>query len=157
MGIVPTPESDRRRFWIKVEKTPVCWLWTAARFENGYGAFRLNNKQRRAHIVSYEWLVGPTNGLQVCHSCDVKHCVRPEHLFLGTQSDNIIDMFQKGRQRERRGEISNWAKLTEDEVREIRRLYADDGLFQREIADMFDITQGAVSQIVLRKHWSHVV
>jgi uncharacterized protein YerC len=155
MGIVPTDASDRQRFWKKVEKTSSCWLWTGARFSNGYAAFRLRGKQRKAHIVSFEWLKGPTFDLQVCHHCDVKHCVNPEHLFLGTQSDNIRDMFSKGRQRERRGEISNWAKLTENDVREIHALLLE-GIQQQDIADHYGITQTAVSHIGLGTAWEHL-
>jgi len=156
MGIVPTDASDRQRFWKKVEKTSSCWLWTGARFSNGYEAFRLRGKQRRAHIVIFEWTNGSTSDLRVCHTCDVKHCVNPEHLFLGTQSDNIRDMFSKGRQRERRGEISNWAKLTENDVRRIRQLYAD-GFYQREIAAMYGMSQRGISVIVRRERWSHII
>jgi len=106
MGTVPTHESDLTRFWAKVDKNgPVpehrpelgpCWLWTAACHTNGYPAFRLDGKPRLAHIVSYEWFVGPLVN-QACHHCDVKRCVRPEHLFDGTQKTNIQDAVAKGR------------------------------------------------------------
>lgn len=166
MGIVPTPESDRARFWAKVNQygdapshcseIGACWLWTAARFSNGYGAFRVGARQRRAHVVSYEWHVGPIpDGLLVLHRCDVRHCVRPEHLMVGTQRDNIRDMFAKGRESERRGSANNLAVLTENRVREIISM-AEGGAFQEDIARAFGISQAGVSKILRGRAWAHV-
>lgn len=75
-----------------------CWLWTANRQKNGYGLFSMNGTPRGAHRIAYELYVGPIpDGLYVCHACDVKRCVRPDHLWLGTQADNLADMVRKGR------------------------------------------------------------
>lgn len=99
----PRPEYKRttvkrplkERFWEKVEKTPTCWLWLGA--HNGkYGKFWDGTKVVFAHRMAYELENGPTNQL-VLHSCDVPLCVRPSHLFVGSQSDNIQDCIQKGR------------------------------------------------------------
>jgi hypothetical protein len=158
MGIVPTPESDRARFWAKVEKTPDCWLWTAVRFSNGYGAFRLDRKQCRAHVVAHEWLVGPTNGLLVCHACDVKHCVRPDHLFLGTQEDNIRDAVSKQRMATgvRSGmHTHDLTAVTEAQVREIYDRYRA-GASQYDLADQFGISQTGVSKILRGVIWKHL-
>ncbi len=99
-----TPEE---RFWDKVEKTDTCWNWTAAlvgsdnpKYRNigGYGAFGFNGKVVRAHRFSYELAFGLIpKGLVVLHSCDNKKCVKPEHLSVGTQMDNVADMDTKGR------------------------------------------------------------
>lgn len=168
MGIVPTPESDRARFWAKVDKFgPVpearpelgpCWLWTAALFDNGYGAFRLGAKQRRAHVVSHEWHIGPTVGLQVCHACDRRHCVNPAHLFLGTQKENIQDALSKGRMAtgQRSGMYTQGlTTLTDDQVREINCML-NEGVLQREIAERFGVGQTMVSHIASGKAWGHV-
>lgn len=87
------------RFWEKVEKTDGCWLWTASLTNKGYGEFRLNEPSPiLAHRVAYELAHGPIPpGLFVCHHCDNPPCVRPDHLFLGTQKDNAQDMVRKGR------------------------------------------------------------
>lgn len=86
------------RFWSKVNQTKMCWIWTGAKYKNGYGAFRFFGKNTTAHRVAYILTRGqiPT-GMFVCHKCDTPACVRPSHLFLGTQKDNMRDASLKGR------------------------------------------------------------
>lgn len=86
------------RFWDKVQKTDGCWEWSGAR-TGGYGMLNLGRQlgTKRAHILSYELNVGPTDGRWVLHRCDNPPCVRPEHLFLGDVVDNNRDMADKGR------------------------------------------------------------
>ena len=88
-----------KRFFDKINKTETCWIWTAAsRGKTGYGAFKLNGKVIDAHRVSYQIHKGdiPTS-MHVCHTCDDRKCVNPEHLFLGTPKDNWQEGFDKGR------------------------------------------------------------
>lgn len=85
------------RFWTKVHKTDTCWLWTAA-LRCGYGAFKVDGKAIGAHCYSYAMAHGAIpKGLVVCHSCDVRHCVNPDHLWLGSYKDNMQDASRKGR------------------------------------------------------------
>lgn len=167
MQTYSTAELDR--FWNKVQKTDTCWLWTGSIDNLGYGRIRGWTK---AHRASWQIHFGPIPaGLNVCHSCDVRHCVRPDHLWLGTQKENVHDMIRKGRDNRAtgdrngsrthienmpRGEKNTKAKLTTPEVLEIRRLYLEDNLSQEKIGKMFNVSQNRVSMIVLRKHWKHI-
>lgn len=101
------PRPLAERFWEKVEKTEFCWLWHGSLHPKGYGqlTMRVDGKTvgRRAHHVAWELAYGSRpKGLNICHHCDVRNCVRPSHLFAGTQKENIQDMIRKGRHRTRR-------------------------------------------------------
>lgn len=86
------------RFMEKVKKTKTCWLWTATKFTAGYGSFSYQSKKVAAHRFAYTVFVGEIpEGKFVLHHCDVPPCVNPDHLFLGTQTDNLQDMTEKGR------------------------------------------------------------
>ena len=92
------------RFWKKVSKSDGCWLWTGSVTNSGYGQFfPMERKMVTAHRWAYMTFVAPIpEKMFVCHRCDTKRCVRPDHLFLGTHSDNMRDMVSKGRHPEQR-------------------------------------------------------
>lgn len=157
-GLVMSPGVGRgngkglltERFWVKVQKTETCWLWVGASHKAGYGALTSAGINCTAHRVSWELHNGRIpEGLQVLHKCEVRNCVKPEHLFLGTQKANIHDMLQKGRHRTQ-------SKLKVAQVIEIRRRLKC-GDIQRVIARKFNIAQSTVSQIASAKTWRHVL
>lgn len=152
------------RFWSKVNKdgptmpnmdTP-CWEWTAHRKPNGYGGIRINGKALYAHRVSALWagiISDMTDGDCVLHECDNPACVNPDHLWRGSQADNMEDMRKKGRAK--RGSDQHNSKLTEDDVRCIRNLLLA-GASRTSIAKQFGVARRTIADINLGKTWSHV-
>ena len=140
------------RFWSRVEKTPTCWFWRGARFNHGYGKVVRFGKFRLAHRVVYEMTRGPIpDGQLVCHGCDVRLCVNPEHLFVGSTTDNMRDMVHKGRSVHRWGAENPNAKLTLAEVQEIRRRYRWG--HGRALAREFNIAPTQLREIVRGESW----
>jgi hypothetical protein len=168
-------ETPVNRFWKFVNKTESCWLWTGRVDKDGYGSIGIGStrdktkKCVRAHRFSYELHNGSIpDGLLVLHECDVPACVRPDHLFIGTQLDNIHDCIAKGRRCSHiedhwarkdssriSGENHYGAKLTEESVRQMRAMYAD-GLTHEAIAKHFGATRRNVCDIVRLETWKHV-
>lgn len=143
------------RFMAKVVKRDNgCWYWSGMK-RGKYGLVRIGGRRIAAHRASYQLFVGEiSGGLLVCHTCDNPICVNPDHLFLGTYLDNYQDMIEKGREvyGDRRGSKNSLAKLTEDDVREIR----DSSETQVKIGKRFGVSQSVISEIRSRKLWSHV-
>lgn len=136
-----------------VEPRTGCWLWTKYLGPTGYGRIRKDGQRYGAHRYSWEIHRGEIPpGLWVLHKCDVRACVNPDHLFLGTQDDNAADMARKGRSRDQNGSKHNMAKITEADVIAIR----SDTRLQRIIAKDYGITQPAVGLIKRRQRWKHV-
>lgn len=103
--------------------------------------------------MAWENKNGPVpGGLYVCHKCDVRACINPDHMFLGTYDDNMADMDRKGRRRIVFGSACGSAKLTEEQVREIRALSGT----HQGIADKFGLTQSQISRIISRQSWAQV-
>ena len=128
-----------------------CWLWTGYLDKAGYGVASKRSRPIRCHRLSWELHRGEIpKGLNVLHKCDVRSCCNPDHLFLGTTADNIADKVAKGRQA--RGEKTNTAKLTADQVTAIRSATGT----QRKLATQYGVTQGLISHIITRRAWGHI-
>ena len=145
------------RFWYYVEKSDGCWLWRGS-LSSGYGYLGINYKKIGAHVFSWEMVNGKVpEGMFVCHHCDVRNCVRPDHLFAGTQKDNMNDCVIKNRARggSMPGERHPEAKLTWDAVQEIRRRYNDQLIRPRQIdlAKIFGVSRTAIARVVQGKGW----
>lgn len=159
LGIPLDELADRRdmteaeRFWEKVVKTDGCWIWTASLNEWGYGNFwNATGKTELAHRVAWRLTHGKDAGsLRVCHSCDNPPCVRSEHLFLGTDADNVADQVSKGRQPRSPGEKNGRAKLSDAQVDELRAKYIPGQTRIVDLAKEFRITFSHVWQIVSGK------
>lgn len=153
-------------FWNRVDKRgeTECWEWIGGR--NGrpplkhYGIMWWGTKKYKTHRFSYEIHKGEVpKGKLVCHTCDNPPCVNPAHLYVGTDADNNRDKFSRGRANLEIGEGRYNAKLTEDDIREIRRRYKcrhpiNSGL---ALAREFGIVRSMVNSIVKRRRWKHVV
>lgn len=147
------------RFWTKVaipEEPNACWLWTGATTRKGYGEIGAGGQGGlglRTHRLSWELHNGPIpDGFFVCHHCDNPPCVRPDHLFLGLNSDNQSDAYRKGR-KVQQGEKNGNAKLTKAEVGAIREHHAQGHISQRELATLYQVSSSAISDILRHKRW----
>ena len=135
---------------VSIDVDSGCWLWRAAG-KKGYGRFYLDGKTVNAHTAAYRLFVGLIpKELCVMHSCDVRRCVNPEHLSLGSLCDNALDMVKK--KRNARGSGHGQAKLTEDVVREI----LDSPLSMRELSRRLGVSPTAVSSAKNGRTWRHV-
>jgi hypothetical protein len=139
-----------------IERVPFsgCWIWTKTKLtEYGYGRIRLDGKDRLAHRVSYEQFIGAIpNGLLVCHHCDVRSCVNPDHLYVGTIADNMDDAVRRGWKKVLPGEKHQAAKLTEEAAREIKAKLTSIA----EAAAKFGVSETTVKHIRYGITWRHI-
>lgn len=128
------PASVETSFWLRVRKGEGCWEWSGWRAGSGYGQIKVNKRIESAHRLSWILHHGAIpKGLIVCHHCDNPPCVRPDHLFLGTYSDNVRDAMHKGRMftPEMRKRVIDAARARLRERRTERRNERDRAMFQR--------------------------
>lgn len=151
------------RLWASVDKggpTPEhrpelgpCWVWTGGKDHNGYGSLQMDGRAQYAHRVAWQLEYGSPEGLFVLHSCDNPSCVRVEHLFLGTQAENMADKVRKSRQQ--KGERCHGAKLTDERVRAIKAELAS-GATHAEAAKRHGVHRRTVTDIAVGATWRHV-
>jgi len=186
LTIPPMTSKDVLRFWqkVRIRKPQDCWEWAASRNRDGYGKFGIGPlsccKMFLAHRVAWTITSGvfPVE-LCVCHACDNPPCCNPAHLFLATMAENGHDRDCKGRHGSRtqpeamprgdrngsrtcpesrpRGEEHSRAKLTDESVRDIRQKYATGGIDQGALARKWKVSPSAVSGVIRRRTWKHVV
>lgn len=142
-----------------------CWLWTSLCSRSGYATACTNPKiyvkgeTLRIHRIVYEMMHGPIpSHLFVCHKCDVRCCVNPDHLWVGTHNENMADMSRKGRASRkviRFGESSPSSKLTDEKVLEIRARAAN-GETRRSLGAEFGVRKSVIDRIVYRQKWKHI-
>lgn len=178
-----TMTSFERTFWVRVQRSNTCWLWEG-HLSSGYAGYvRFDTKRERAHRVAWTLHNGRIPpGKVICHNCpggDNSVCVNPKHLFVGTQKDNMLDRARKANfgflksedslfshsdpvpnhkttYRGPLGEASKTAKLTEADVRSIRRLFAE-GRTYESLAQQFGVSSATIGCAVQRKSWKHVI
>lgn len=152
-GVYPR-KSLEERFWSKVKKTNGCWIWTAGFFQNGYPQFWVVNTSVHANRIAYKLAYGVDPGdLMVCHKCDNKACVRPDHLFLGDAFDNMRDWSKKGLSY--RGEKNNKAILTTEQVIRIKESLSL-GVRVKDLAAEFGVDPTTIGKIKAGVNWKHI-
>lgn len=148
------------RIWSKVriaDDVTSCWPWAGAKSDQGYGLLRVGGVAIGAHRLAYADAIGPIPEHQhVLHRCDNRPCCNPSHLFVGTNADNVADKVSKGRAQGTVGEKNRHAKLSAEQVGQVRTLYGNGGISQTTIAAMFGVRQTQVSRIVRREEWAHI-
>lgn len=146
-----------RRFWHNVDVTDSdsCWNWKHSCTRGGYGKVKFNGRHTLAHRVAFELSRGPIpDDLNVLHTCDNRKCCNPNHLFLGTQADNVQDAVRKNRWPV--GERHYAHRLTGVEVLEIRRLFDGGSVTKEELGHRFGVSGVMIGKIIRRERWKSI-
>lgn len=153
--------ARREDFWHKVDRTQLspggCWLWTGSTngTGGGYGKLKRDGRYLLAHRYAYEMTYGEVPpDLCLLHRCDVRTCVNPDHLFVGTRLENNRDCIQKGRKP--KGEASGSAKLTAARVIRIRELYRTGRFTKVALAEEFQVSDRLIGKIVNGDLWKGI-
>jgi hypothetical protein len=159
--------EDKKNFWdqVKIGDANECWEWRGRKNRAGYGALWIVSANFFAHRISFSLENGPIKpGLLICHTCDNPPCCNPSHLFLGTQQDNLKDMYTKGRGKKpplnkgvgfKKGEGHFMARLTEEKVVSLRKRYANGenaGALSRELG----MSKSSIRHLIKRRSWKHL-
>ncbi len=136
---------------IDIDDETGCWLWTGATIKSGYGRVRVGDSVEGVHRLAFELENGGIpDGKQVNHECHVRNCFRTDHLYLGSQKENVRDSILRGTFHE------SHSTLNADDVREIRDRYRSESVSQTDLASEFGVSQTAIWNIVNRERWTHI-
>lgn len=167
-------QSEKERFFAKVNKTDGCWLWSAAKDRKGYGMFSVGpshlpdgkrrNSMVSAHRFSYQMQFGEIashdsfHGLCVLHKCDTPSCVNPDHLFIGTNLENVRDMDSKGRRVvvAKKGSDHVNSVLNEQQVREIVQKHRINKVPQNQLSKDYGVCNATINHIFTGRLWAHL-
>ena len=137
-----------------------CWIWQGAVTSKGYGSIQIGDgKTESVHRLAYELWVGEIpEGLHVLHKCDTPKCINPDHLFAGTNQDNVTDKINKGRAftGNHKGEKNENSKLTNGKISRIKKMIEKGNFNQTEIGKMFDVSRQTICGINRGKRWKHL-
>jgi hypothetical protein len=150
-------EECAHRFWTKVKFGPDCWIWLGAiqKGDMQYGLFKVKGVMMHAHRVSFIMAWGPIpKGMLVRHTCDNPLCVKPDHLIPGTHKQNMEDRNSRGRHAH--GARQGLAKLADENVLEARRLDATGKFRQKDLAEVYGVSQTTMGKALNGTQWSHV-
>jgi len=146
-SMVPMTAGDGCWLWLG----PISWTKCKKGMNGGYGRARINDRYIASNRAMWMAVKGPIpDGLEVCHTCDVRHCVNPRHLYLGTHSQNIVDCRKRGRLK-----VPHGIKLSEEKVREIVRLTAE-GWTTTELAEEYGVWPLTINKVLTRQSWKDV-
>ena len=130
-----------------------CWNWTSGKDAGGYGGLTVNRKSWKAHRYSWFLVNGPIpKGMCICHHCDNPSCINPQHLWIGTNEENIQDRNIKGRQA--KGHKNRNARLNEFQIREIRLQQGKK--INKELAKQYNISVSTINDIWAKRRWRHI-
>ena len=148
---------EQERFWGNVrikKKSDACWRWKGQPNTNGYGKFSFRGNVYKAHRVAYFLANGRINDdMLILHSCDVRLCCNPKHLYQGDQKRNAADAVERGRNTRMYGEQNGKAKLTKRQVRSIRKRYQKGEVTQKTLAQYYGVGETTIYYICTGERW----